>query len=352
MEENTHFLGTFSKKIHMHYLIFLFLVPCLVYAQSSESPQQIQKELSSAQDQYERAKKMFNPWYTGPLVTPASSMMPPGSGNIQPYLFMNGTYANFNSKRQSVSLSHNAYSAQVTSGVFFGITDSVDCVINPSSTVNWQDNHSGGGFNDLGITLGFLVTPQTLYIPGMKFTIGETLPTGKYKNLSTNGLNLNATGEGAYQTQFGFATGKVIWWTYPHPLHLRLFLGYTIESSVDVEGFNAYGGGFGAKGTVCPGKTLTADLGIEVSLSQSWVFALDIVYANQEKTRFLGAPGFLADGSLSSVGSGSNDNLSLAPAFEYNWNENLGIIWGVQFSVYGRNSANFVKGEFSVTYTW
>ena len=46
------------------------------------------------------------------------------------------------------------------------------------------------------------------------------------------------------------------------------------------------------------------------------------------------------------------DNLSLAPAIEYNWNENLGVLGGAQFSGYGKNSANFITGQFSVVYTW
>lgn len=330
-------------------ILLLLLVSFALFAQT---PAQIQTQLNDATAQYNQAKKMFNPWYTGPLVTPAAGMMPPGSGNVQPYLFFNTAYAAFNEERKSIPLPHNSYFLQLAQLTFSGITDTVDCIATTTGTVNWQDHHTGGGFNDLAVTIGFLIHTETLYIPQFKFTIAETFPTGKYQNLSLNGLGLNSTGDGTYQTQFGLVIGKVIWWTYPHPINSRLFIGYNISTTTHVENFNTFGGGFHTRGVVRPGNTLTVDLGLEYSLTQRWVLALDTVYVAQNRTKFHGTPGILPSGLPASVGAPYNDNLSLAPAIEYNWNENLGIIWGVQFSVYGRSSQNFAKGQFSVTYTW
>ncbi len=339
----------------MRKLLFLLLLPVILCAQDEmepphETPEQIQAELNAAENRFQRAQKMFNPWYAGPLVTPSASMMPPGSANIQPYLFINAKYAAFNEDRKAVSLPHNAYQLLITPPMQIGVTESTDIVIATAVKANWQDNHSGGGFADLGVTYGFKIQKESLYIPKFKFTVAETFPTGKYKHLKPTGLD--GTGSGSYQTQFGFAAGKVVWWTYPHPMNTRLFIGYTIAATVHVSGFNAYGGGFGCHGKVRPGNTLTVDFGYEISINQPWVFALDVVYVAQNSTKFHGFPGTLSDGTLSSVSSGFNDNLSLAPAFEYNFTDSLAILWGVQFSVYGRNSADFVNGQFSVEYTW
>ncbi len=330
------------------YKYFIFLSSFFTFALFSQqilSPQAIEEELISAFEKYRRAKSMFNPWYTGPLITPSPGMMPPGYANIQPYLFVGGNYGLFNEDRKRISLPHNLYFLKITTGMATGITPSVDFAITPSWTVNWSDHHDGGGFNDLSATIGFLINPETLYIPGMKFTISETFPTGKYKHLSFNGLRLNSTGGGSWQTAFGFAISKIIWWTYPHPMNVRYFISYTIETPVYVSGFNSYGGGKDTRGTVRPGNTLTSDLGIEYSLTQRWVLALDIAYVAQNNTKFHGH-------STNPVGYGYNDNLSLAPAIEYNWSANFGVLWGVQFSVYGRNSFNFATGQFSVAYTW
>jgi hypothetical protein len=316
------------------------------------TPEQIQRELDQAERQFQKSKGMFNPWYAGPLVTPSASMMPVGQANIQPYLFVSGTYAAYDNDRHSVSLPNNVYNVQVIAPMQIGVTDSTDFVINPSAEMSWSNGKNGGGFGDLGVTYGFKIQGESLYIPKFKFTISETFPTGKYKNLSHNGLNLNSTGGGSYQTQFGFATGKVIWWTYPYPMNTRLFIGYNIGTTVHVRNFNTYGGGFGTRGKVRIGNTLTADLGLEVSFTQRWVFALDVVYVAQNETKFHGNPGVTADGLPASVGSPYNDNLSLAPALEYNFSEALAILWGLQFSVYGRNSGVIMKGQFSVEYEW
>lgn len=333
-------------------ILLALALPLLAFSQVQKSPQQIQKELDDAEAQFNKSKAMFNPWYAGPLVTPSASMMPPGQANIQPYLFVRGNYAAFNSERKSIALPHNSYQMQVISPMQVGVTVSTDFVINPGAQGNWTQGHNGGGFNDLSVTYGFSIFKETLYIPKFKFTIAETFPTGTYKNLNTNGLNLSATGGGSYQTTFGLAFGKVIWWTYPHPINTRVFLGYNIGTVVNVKNFNTYGGGFGTRGRVRIGNTFTADLGLEVSMTQRWVAALDVVYTASNRTKFHGKPGFTKEGTVASIGNPYNDNLSLAPAIEYNFNESFSILWGVQFSVYGRSSANFVNGQFSVEYQW
>lgn len=338
----------------MRTIFFLFLFPLALVAQGTvnprKSPQQINEELISAEAQFTRAKGMFNPWYAGPLVTPSASMMPPGSANIQPYLYITGNYASFNSERKSIPLIHNSYQLQLIAPMQIGVTDSTDISVTVLGTANWKNHHSGIGFGDVSVTYGFSIFKETLYIPKFKFTVTETFPTGKYKHLYPTGLN--GTGGGSYQTRFGLATGKVIWWTYPYVMNVRLFLGYNVPTVVSVSGFNSYGGGFGTKGRVHPGNTFFADFGYELTFSQNWVFAMDVVYSAQNRTQFNGTPGLAASGASAVVGSPYNDNLSLAPAIEYNFNEALAILWGVQFSVYGRNSTNFVNGQFSVEYQW
>lgn len=317
-----------------------------------QSPEEIQEQLNAAEAKYAKAKSMFNPWYTGPLITPPASLIPPGMGNVQPYLFVSGVYEEFDTKRHRRSIEHNIYSTKISVINIVGVTNTLQFTLVNTASMNWQDHHDGGGYGDTIASLTFPIAIETLYAPNMSFTISETFPTGKYKNLSLNGLGLNSTGEGSYQTQFGVAASKIIWWSYPHPMKFRLFGSYTVALPVHVTNFNNYGGGFGTNGHVKPGNTWTGDLGWELSLTQNWVFALDVAYVAQSHTPFTGTPGVLADGTPATVGGGYNDNLSLAPAIEYNWNVNLGILWGVQFSVYGKNSQNLINGQFSVTYTW
>ena len=339
--------------------LIALLFPLVLSAQyyqgaGHKTPEEIQEELNEANAEFENAKSMFNPWYTGPLITPSASMMPVANGNIQPYLYIADNYASFNEDRHSVSLPNNLVQVIGQMVVQTGVTDTVDFVLVPGGVANWQNGHNGGGFLDLISTIGFLVHKQTPYTPQVKFTITETFPTGKYQNLSFNGLNLNSTGGGTYSTQFGLTIAKLFFWSTQHPLNTRLFCGYEFSTTVHVENFNSYGGGFGTRGTVRPGNQFSTDLGLEVSLTQRWVLAMDIVYKATNRTEFFGHPGFTTEGGTTpaSVGGGFSDNLSLAPAIEYNWSPNAGFIGGAWFSVYGRNSLNFAQAVLSVTYSF
>lgn len=320
--------------------------------QEHMTPAQIEQELQSAEAQFNRAREMFNPWYTGPLITPSASMMPPGWGNFQPYIYMIGNYAKYNIERKPIALADNLYQFLSQNIVQIGITKSMDVIIIPSAEGQWQAGQSGGGFLDLPIALGWPIVLQSLYVPQIKFSIQETFPTGRYQNLSSNGLALSGVGAGSYQTQFSLAFSKVILWSYKHPMNLRLVFAYTVATAVHVKGFNFQGGGYGTRGTVHLGNKFATDLGIEWSINQPWVLCLDVVYTAQNETKFNGYPGTLKDGAPATVGSPYQDNLSLAPGIEYNWNENLGVLGGAWFSVYGRNSLAFVQGIFSVCWTF
>lgn len=312
---------------------------------SDKSPEEIQLELNQAEADFAYAKTLFSPWYTGPLITPSASMVPPGQMMAQPYVYGVDNYAQFNKERKSISLAHDLVQINTQPVVFqIGITNTVDTTIIFGQLMNWQNGKFGGGIQDLVVQLGFLMYPQSLYVPQFKFSIGQSFPTGKYKDLSTNGLALSGTGAGAYETTFTFTTSKVLFWSTRHPFNTRMTIGYTVTTPVRVHNFNTYGGGFGTKGVVHPGNALTVDVGLELSITQRWVIAMDIVYKATNRTKFNGFPGTLADGTPATVGTGYSDNLSLAPAFEYNFNANAGFIAGPWFSVWGRNSLNFVQG--------
>ncbi len=313
-----------------------------------KTPQQIQAELDAAETQLKRAEEMFDPWYTGPLLTPSASMMPPGYANTQFYAFVTQNYASFNEDRKSISFENDSFNFNPSDILQFGVTDSVDTTLSLQTQTNWLQGRSAGGFGDLQWSVGFKIQSQTLYIPKMKFSIQETFPTGAYEHLRSDGLD--STGGGAYTTSFSFAMTKIMFWSTPHPVNARLAIAYKLSTPVTVHNFNSYGGGYGTHGVVKKGNTFNADFGIEMSFNQHWVLATDVVYTMSGRTKFHGKPGVTESGTPASVGGGFSDSLSLAPAIEYNWSANLGILAGVQFSVYGRNSTNFISSIISITY--
>lgn len=320
-----------------------------LYQERIKSPEEIQVELDADEKEFRIAKEIFNPWYTGPLITPGASMVPVGKGFVQPYLFVIDNYAAYNSNRKSVSLTSKKIELQAPAIIQAGITDSFDITVGFGGFANWQAGEFGGGWGDMTVEPGFSINKETPWTPEAKVVITQNFPTGKYQNLSFNGLGLNATGSGAWSTSVGFIIAKVILWKTKHPMNMRLFMGYQRSPDVDVQNFNAYGGGRGTRGTVSPGDKFSVDFGYEYSFNQKWVFATDIVYTTTKSTTFRGTRGVADDGTPAVVGGPSSDNLSLSPALEYNFNSNIGLIAGAWFSVYGRNSLNFAGGVISAT---
>jgi len=323
--------------------------------ESTPSTAAIEKELVDAEKEFSDAKKMFNPWYTGPLLAPSATLIDPGSYNIQPYLFVTWDYGKY---QQSGKMERTPTLFQLYPQIpfQFGITKWVDGIITLKAQYNKENGRSFFDLADLPISLGFPILTQGPYAPAILFSIQEVFPTGKYQKLNPTKNGIDATGAGAYTTNFYLNFGKVVWWWWlAHPMQFRLSLEYSIPSDVSVKGFNAYGGGYDTNGKVHPGQTFSADFGYEFSITQTWALALDIVYNYSFKTTFDGYLGRVAidqDSALASVGGPYNDQLSLAPAVEYNWNENLGLIVGAWFTVWGRNSTAFASGVFSVTYSF
>lgn len=355
------------KGKYMKWVLLPLLSFSLLFGQDAESPppqdqtpppqervppEVIEQQLKSAEAEYNQALNLFNPYYQGPLLTPSATMTAPGHGNVQGYVFVTDNYASFNEDRKSVDFKSDLVTLNPQLLVTVGITDFMDGNIAIQGVENWQFHKSSGGFGDLSAGIGFPVLRQTVHLPGIKLAVSETFPTGKYQHLNTNGLGLDAIGGGSFQTQIGLAISKLVLWRTCHPMNLRWFFGLRLPTSVEVEGFNSYGGGFGTDGRVYPGITFSADMGIEISITQRLVFCNDIVYSATQITRFCGDPGVDATGAPASVGKGSSDNLSLAPGFEYSWTPDFGILGGVWFSVYGRNSLNFVSGIVSISYSW
>ncbi len=312
-----------------------------------KSPDAISHEVDQAQRDFEIAQKMFTPWYTGPLITGSANNAPVGKLNFQPYLYLTMNYAQYNSKRKSIN-TPNSYLVSPLLVLQTGILNWLDVTIVPQAFFRWQDGVYGGNFGDLPLQFGFQLLKENPYIPSLRFVLGELFPTGNYQRLNPNRLGLTATGEGAFQTTFTMVVSKVFWWMKLHPLATRFAANCNVpDHKVTVHGYNSFGGGENTKGEVKVGNSYSADLGLEVSLNQKWVLATDVAYTYSGKSTFTGTAGEASPGVPATNGAPSNDQLSLAPAIEYNINDMSGIIAGVWFSVTGRNSPSFVSLVFS-----
>ncbi|MDX8431389.1 MAG: hypothetical protein SNF33_06270 [Candidatus Algichlamydia australiensis] len=332
-----------------YFFIPLFFAGALFAQEPYTPPSQevIQSELRSAEENFEIARKMFQPWYSGPLLTGSAVNAAPGQAVVQPYIFTTVTHAEYDDDRHSKNIPNFL---EINPLYYFqtGITDWLDTYMTVPAIFNRQSDIWGSYSGDSSIAFGIQLQKETPYRPYVRLTISETLPTGKYDNLDPEKNGVDATGGGSYNTTFSFNLSKVFWWSKLHPIAMRSNLFYTFTTPTHVDNLNAYGGGPGTDGKVKPGNSWGIDVGYEYSITQRWVFALDAVYTYFNKASFSGSRGRDANGNPFSVGGPSGDQLSFAPAIEYNPSSTFGMVAGVWFTATGRNSGNFA----SLVYTF
>lgn len=325
----------------------------LSYGKDLISPDKLEKELTIAEKDFALAEKMFDPYYTGPLLAPGVTIPAPGHVTVQPYLFLTDTYGRYDDRGHTESID-DIYTARGNFLAFIGFTEWLGLQVSVGYSGNWQSNNSGNGWDDPSLTLLIPIMKETLYRPGMLFGIRESFPAGRYQNLNPDRVGLDATGDGAYRTSFFYNIAKIFWIVPSHPMRLRLATQYILPYHVDVRNFNSFGGGYCADARVRLPFAFSADLGYEFSFTQRWVFAIDVLYNYNQKVTFKGFPGFRnrCNCELAGIGGPSGQNLSLAPAIEYNINSRSGFIFGPWFSVWGRNSGQFASLVFSYYYGW
>lgn len=311
----------------------------------------VDEQVAQAEKDFQIARKMFNPWYAGPLLTPGAHNVPPGDFVIQPYLFVKNTFAQFNGNRRSVNID-DIWTVNPTFLFQMGWLSWLDFTINVQGVYNTQKSNHSFYSGDTSLSWGIQLMKEDPYRPAVRFVIGESFPCGRYSKLDPKKGGIDATGTGSYITTFSLNVSKVIWWVLDHPFAWRFSVNYSIPTTVHVKNYNAYGGGIGTDGRVRPGNSIAADTSIELSFTQKWVLAIDLVYTYANHATFSGHKGRLPSGMIASVGGPSNDNLSCAPAIEYNPSDHLGFLAGVWFTITGRNSSDFISGVFTMYYAW
>lgn len=311
----------------------------------------VDEQVAQAEKDFEIARQMFNPWYAGPLLSPSAHNVPPGDFVIQPYLFVKNTFAQFNGNRRSVNID-NIWTVNPTFLFQMGWLSWLDFTINVQGVYNTQKSNHSFYSGDTSLSWGIQLMKEDSYYPAVRLTIGESFPCGRYNKLDPKKGGIDATGRGSYVTTFSFNVSKVIWWVLDHPFAWRFSLNYSIPTRVHVKNYNAYGGGIRTDGRVRPGNSFAADTSVELSFTQKWVLAIDLVYTYANHATFSGHKGRLPNGMIASVGGPSNENLSCAPAIEYNPSDHMGFLAGVWFTITGRNSSGFISGVLSMYYAW
>jgi hypothetical protein len=279
------------------------------------------------------------------LIAPSGSTVLPGHCNVEPFLYYyvyNGRYDQ-DWKTYSVP---NFYSTRLQIQLRMGLADRVAFQVYPQAFYNETQGQNYCNIGDLPLGFDFQLVKAKVkdYWPAVKLTLRATLPIGKHQHLHADKKRTDAIGLGSWQPSFTVTLAKLFHTAERHYLETRLVFNYVFGVPVHVKGLNTYGGGFHTRGTVHPGDTFFIDGALQYNLSQRWALACDLYYTHANHNRFSGKVGTSSSGSAAVNTAPSREQISLAPALEYNWSKNLGIIGGVWFTFAGRNSSRFATG--------
>jgi len=277
------------------------------------------------------------PWFTGPLLAPSANTIPAKHVNVEPYVYFIGSGGFYNGKGRKVE-TPESYSLLSQNYLQMGLTSFIDCQVVPQLFYQFTQGKKSVQAGDLPIQLGFQLLQATKqgFAPSIKLALKATIPWAKYDDLDPEKLGTDGVGSGSWIPGVGLNFGKLFKVSKTAYCSTRLSFSYTAPNPVSVKGLSVYGGGSDTKGTAYPGNSFSTDLALEYMLTQNWVFATDIYYVYNNKTRFSGYAGTSGE-----PGGPFSERLSLAPAIEYNWSLNVGIITGAWFTVWGRNGSSF-----------
>jgi hypothetical protein len=288
------------------------------------------------------------PWLVGPLLTPSGHVIPNGHYNIEPYQFITTNFGLYNAHWHAHS-TPNFYNLISQVPIQIGLPWNFDISFAPT----WSWNHTHGAsrwvLNDMsaGFDYQLLSDQKGKWWPAIKLNVHANLPIGRYQKLNPKSKGTDIGGSGSWSPSVGIVMSHLYWWGGHFFFAPRFNVQYTFPTPVHVKNFNAYGGGHHTRGKVFPGQSIAVLFGFEFAVSQRWALAGDVQYLHANRTRFTGHKGKTAS-APNSVGGPSSEQWSLAPAVEYNWSENYGVIAGAWFSVAGRNQLEFTSAVVAI----
>ncbi|MDI9819301.1 MULTISPECIES: transporter [unclassified Legionella] len=284
------------------------------------------------------------PWLTGPLLAPAGHTIPKGHSNLELYGFYTVNEGIYN---RHWRLIHTPRSESTIVNPIFshGLTDKLDIQYAVPYIYNHNRGSSSQRLGDTSVTLGYQLLEQkeSKWLPDLRVTLQEVIPTGRFESLNPLNNGADATGLGSYQTGLALNFQHLMQLGETHYLRSRFSVGYLYASSTSINGLSSYGGTPQTSGSIDPGNLLSVDLAGELTLTQNWVAVMEAYYASRSATRFRGFVGNNEQGLPASIGHADIEEITLAPAIEYNFSPNIGIIAGPWFSVRGRETSDFIS---------
>ncbi len=296
----------------------------------------------------------FTPWFTGPLLAPSGLVNELKQVTWQPYLFVTNTHGVFDKhwNRRNVP---DLWTVQPLLDVTYGVGSFVDIEATPAFVYQTSQGASSVRMSDTPIFVGIqaLREKEGSWVPNLRITPLFILPFGQYDKLSSKKKGTDLSGQGSYQMGISFNFQKLFKMAEEDYFRLRYIAQWIFyPTPTHIQGLSFYGGARDTRGKIYPGMSYNFILSGEYTITQNWVFAFDISYLLNSHDRFSGKRGTFPNGAKAKVGRPFSQQISFAPAIEYNFNESFGLIGGVWTTLAGKNADQFYSGVFSAVITY
>ena len=283
-------------------------------------------------------EQLDDAWWTGPIVASSAATLPQGHFLIEPYVFDVDSNSTFDDDEHRHSGIDQHYFGTQTYFLYGFTNDFTAGIIERAAF-----RQSGGGFPDTTFQNGDVTLHGAYRLnrfgdnqsPDVSLFVEETLPTGRYDRLDNPNA---ATGGGAYATSAGIYTQFYSWLPNGRILRTRFDVAYTHSNSATLRDQSVYGTANGFRGAAHPGDALEVDAAAEYSLSQHWVLSMDLFYHGSAGTTLEGVDlaNPLGAQAIHSK-TGRSYEVGVAPALEYNFTSQLGLLAGVRVIQLGKN---------------
>ena len=273
------------------------------------------------------------------MLAPSAGTLPPGHFLLEPYLFDVGVHGRFDrvGVRQRATPSRTSLTYAL-----YGLANKVMIGALPIAGYTAASD----GPNSSSVKLGDLTVLGQYRLaqfrpchwwPTTSINVQQTFPTAKYDRLGERPND--GFGGGTYTTMVSIYTQTYFWLANGRILRMRVNVSQALSSAATVEDISVYGTASGFRGRAEPGSSSIVDASWEYSATRRWVLAFETVYRRDGQTRVSGrdttdpaSPPFELNGV-------ARHTLAFAPAIEFSWKGNIGVLVGVRLIAAGRNTA-------------
>ena len=212
------------------FLAVAVLTACLAFGQSSASSSALQQSLNDA-------------WWTGPIIAPNATTLPPGHFLVEPYLYDVISEGFYNSSGKRVSAPHENGFGNLTYfnyGLFNKFTVGVIPVFGYNRVTNGPSS-AGVGMGDVTVQAQYRLHlfHEGSWVPTTSINLQETLPTGRYDRLGDRPSN--GFGAGALTTTISLYTQTFFWMPNGRILRARFNVEPAFSRSVNIQDVSVYG---------------------------------------------------------------------------------------------------------------